>query len=47
MVERLELLEDIQKARGQARRGETVSHDEARDYLAGLEADNPEASEGE
>lgn len=44
MTRRLELLEDVQKARGQALRGETVSQDEAQDYLAAaLDSDNPEA----
>ena len=33
MVERLELLEDIHVAREQARRGETVPHEQALDYL--------------
>ncbi len=34
LIERVELLEDIQTAREQARRGETVSHEEAFGYLA-------------
>lgn len=34
MVERIELLEDVQTAREQARRGETVPHDEALAYLS-------------
>ena len=34
LLERLELLEDIQLAREQARRGETVPHEQARAYLA-------------
>jgi len=33
IMERLDLLEDIQAARGQAHRGETVPHSEAMDYL--------------
>lgn len=33
LVERLELLEDIQAARDQARRGETVAHEDAMQYL--------------
>ncbi len=33
MVERIELLEDIQAAQEQARRGETVPQDEALGYL--------------
>ena len=34
MVERIELLEDVQTAREQARRGEIVPHDEALAYLS-------------
>ncbi len=33
LMERLELLEDLQLAREQAQAGETVPHDEAMDYL--------------
>ncbi len=33
IIERLELLEDLQTAREQARRGETVPHEETMDYL--------------
>ena len=33
LIERLELLEDIQQARAQAERGETVPHDQALEYL--------------
>ncbi len=33
IIERLELLEDLQTAHEQARRGETVPHEEAMDYL--------------
>ena len=32
-METLELLEDIQQARAQAERGETVPHDQALEYL--------------
>ena len=37
MVERLELLEDVHLAREQARRGETVSQEQALDYLSSLD----------
>ena len=33
MMERIELLEDIQLAREQAERGETVPHEDAMEYL--------------
>lgn len=43
IMERLELLEDIQTAWEQARRGETVPHGEALDYLTDqLNAGEPE-----
>ena len=46
MMERLELLEDIQTARSQARRKQTVPHEEAMDYLkAGLLGDTSESNE--
>ena len=48
IMERLELLEDIQTARGQARRGETVPHEEAMSYLTErLENSTDEAGAGE
>ena len=33
LLERLELLADVKKARAQAKHGETVPHDKALDYL--------------
>ena len=33
LMERLELLQDIQQARAQVERGETVPHDQALEYL--------------
>lgn len=47
IIERLELLEDIQTAREQSRRGETVPHENAMDYLTTRPgADASETSEG-
>jgi PHD/YefM family antitoxin component YafN of YafNO toxin-antitoxin module len=33
MLDRLELLEDLETARGQIERGETISHDEVKEII--------------